>query len=137
MLANESSSDYIACSMVCHHADKSAGSGSDSAASGVICASRDLRACDDRKLADVWSVVRGGRPPFFGAGGGWMARAWMAAAAYAAFLAASVASAAAWWLAELAGAPMCLSTIHLTVVYITALSELTMACTTWTNFCQS
>ena len=87
----------MADSIVCHHADKSAGLGSDSAASGVICASKDLHAWEERNMAEDCRVVRAGHPLFFGGGGnGCMERVWIATTAYAALLAASAASVMAW-----------------------------------------
>ena len=93
---NESSSDWIADSVVSHHAARLAGSGSLLAASGVTCASNDFLACDDKKVADELRVVSGGLPPLF-----WdgvlccmVVKFYIAAAAYAALLTALAASAA-------------------------------------------
>ena len=56
-----SSSDWIIASACSHHANRSAGSGSSLAARGVNWASSDLWAYDERKDAEVWRMVSGGR----------------------------------------------------------------------------
>ena len=93
---NESSSDWIADSVVSHHAARSAGSGSLLAASGVTCASNNFLACDNKNVADELRVVSGGFPLLFwdGAPCCIVVKFYIAAAAYAALLATLAASAA-------------------------------------------
>ena len=59
-IANVVSNDNKAASTDIHHADRSAGSGSVVAANGVIWASSDFLACEDKKVAEVGKVVSGG-----------------------------------------------------------------------------
>ena len=99
-----SSSDCIMASTCSHHADRSACSGSSLAARGIIWASSDLQACDDRKDTEVWRVLSGGRLVVL-----WalvlllmlVERDYVAATAYAALLAVFTAS--------LIAAPLCRS----------------------------
>ena len=70
-IANVVSNDNRAASTDIHHADRSAGSGSVAAANGVIWASSDFLAYDDKKVAEVVNVVSGGLV-FVGAPGSWV-----------------------------------------------------------------
>ena len=70
-IANVVSNDNRAASTDIHHADRSAGSGSVAAANGVIWASSDFLAYDDKKVAEVVNVVSGSLV-FDGAPGSWV-----------------------------------------------------------------
>ena len=70
-IANVVSNDNRAASTDIHHADRSAGSGSVVAAKGIIWASSDFLACEDKKVAEVVKVVSGGLV-FDGAPGNWI-----------------------------------------------------------------
>ena len=70
-IANVVSNDNRDASTDIHHADRSAGSGSVAAANGVIWASSDFLAYEDKKVAEVVNVVSGGLV-FDGAPGSWV-----------------------------------------------------------------
>ena len=70
-IANVVSNDNKAASTNIHHADRSAGSGSVVVANGVIWASSDFLAYDDKKVAEVVNVVSGSLV-FVGAPGSWV-----------------------------------------------------------------
>ena len=70
-IAKVVSNDNKAASTDIHHADRSAGSGSVVVANGVIWASSDFLAYDDKKVAEVVNVVSGGLV-FVGAPGSWV-----------------------------------------------------------------
>ena len=70
-IANVVSNNNRAASTDIHHADRSASSGSVAAANGIIWASSDFLAYDDKKVAEVVNVVSGGLV-FVGAPGSWV-----------------------------------------------------------------
>ena len=70
-IAKVVSNDNKAASTDIHHADRSVGSGSIVVANGVIWASSDFLAYDDKKVAEVVNVVSGGLV-FVGAPGSWV-----------------------------------------------------------------
>ena len=70
-IAKVVSNDNKAASTDIHHADRSAGSGSVVVANGVIWASSDFLAYDDKKVAEVVNVVSGSLV-FVGAPGSWV-----------------------------------------------------------------